>query len=350
MLLQLTAGLSARGHDLRTLIGEPGWLLDRLVEKGVSARVVPMGGLGLVCRIPSLRGEIDSFRPDLILSHGARANFLGTAAAALRRVPAVSVEHSMDSWRRPGSMLARVDRLIAKRNRGRIAVSQAIADMLAGQGVLPAGRLEVIPNGVDFSEDQASPDRTRMRARFGFSPDDTILVVVARLVRLKGHLFLLEAMARLKADRPGLRCLLLGDGPMRAELETRVRQLGLASDVVFAGEIDDVLDVLPACDIFVLPSLWEGMPVAVIEAMGAGLPVVATKVSGTPEVVVDGVTGLLVPPNDAAALAVAVAGVIDDPATRFRLAAAGRHHARAAFSFDGVLDRYEEVLNRWSLA
>ena len=350
MLLQLTRGLSARDHEVLTVLGEPGWLADRLVELGHAASTIALTGPSGFFRVPELTGLVRRFAPDVILSHGARVNLFGTIAGTLTRVPTVSVEHGMDDWRRSGNAFALVDRFVAGRNRGRIAVSQAVGDMLVEHNLMPADRVSVIQNGVSFPSERTSIERGAIRARFGFTPEHTVLVTVARLSRPKGHANLFSALARLRDGQPQLRCLLLGDGPLREELEVGARVLGIDDVVVFAGAVDDVFDILPACDLFVLPSLREGLPVAAIEAMGMNLPVVATRVAGTGELVVDGETGLLVPPDDTDALVTAIASLADDEHLRTRLAAAGRTFARTSFTFEAALDRYEEVLQRWSRA
>jgi len=348
MLIQLTDGLSGRGHDVLTVVGEDGWLVNRLQQAGHSVNTIPMTGPAGLLGIPALSIIARRQRVDVILSHGARVNLLGTFVGVLTGVPSVAVEHSMDDWRIGGGFLAWLDRIVARRNRGRIAVSRAVGDMLVDHDVLPADHVEVVPNGVVFPSEGAAIDRLGVRARFGLKDHETVIVVAARLARPKGHEYLLEALVDLKAYKSDLRCLLLGDGPLREKLERKTTELGLGGLVVFGGAIDDVLDVLPACDLFVLPSLWEGLPVAAAEAMGMGLPIVATRVAGTPEIVQHEVTGLLVEPADPVGLAAAVRRLLDDDDLRDKLSGEGRCFAREAFSFEDILSRYEEVLACWA--
>jgi glycosyltransferase involved in cell wall biosynthesis len=348
LLLQLTAGLAARGHEVATVLGEPGWLRERLADRGLTASVVPLVSWAGLLRVPKLAGLIRSLQADVVLSHGARVNLFGTLAASLSGVPAVSVEHNMDSWRGGNPVFGALDRLVAAQNRGRIAVSRAVAGMLVERNVLPPDRIEVIPNGVSFPAGEPAVDRRAVRAGFGLADEDFVLVTVARLTAQKGHRHLLGALPALRERIPRLRCLCLGEGDLRPELEALCRRLGLDDAVVFAGAVDGVMGILPACDLFVLPSLWEGLPLAVVEAMGVGLPVIATDVAGTPEAVESGRTGLLVPPGDPGALADAVLALHDDEELRGRLAGEGRRRAREEFGIDAVVDRYEEALGRWS--
>jgi glycosyltransferase involved in cell wall biosynthesis len=161
----------------------------------------------------------------------------------------------------------------------------------------------------------------------------------ARLHQQKGHAYLLTAAALV----PDATFVLAGDGPLRAELEQRARELGVAGRCLFLGERADVPDLLAAADLFLLPSLWEGLPLSVLEAMAAGRPVVATAIGGTDEAVTDGVTGLLVPPRDPAAIAAAIARLRDDPGLAERLAAAGRARVEREFSSRATAERVMRI-------
>jgi len=347
ILLDITSGLVARGHEIETVLGEPGWLQARLMSQGMPVSVIPLTSVLGVVWVPRLVAMIRDSGADLVLSHGARVNVFGSLAARIAGKPAASVEHNMDDWRFTKPAFSGLDRLVAKLNVGRIAVSRAVGDLLIEKKVLSEERVAVIPNGVRFPADHHDYDRRAIRAEFGFEDDDFVVVTVARLTAQKGHEYLLEALPALVDRIPRLRCLWLGEGDLRAGLEDHRDRLGLGETVHFAGAMDQVMHILPACDLFVLPSLWEGLPVSVIEAMGMGLPVVATDVAGTPEVVGSGETGLLVPPGDAAALVEAITALFEDGPRRQRLAVAGRARARELFDIEFVLGRYEEALRNW---
>ncbi|RBO53186.1 colanic acid biosynthesis glycosyltransferase WcaL [Rhodovulum sp. BSW8] len=159
------------------------------------------------------------------------------------------------------------------------------------------------------------------------------LLFVGRLAAVKGVPLLLEAMARLRAEHPGARLTLIGDGPERARIEAEAARLGLGDRVVFAGyrSQDEVAGALARSDLFVLPSFAEGVPVVLMEAMAAGLPVIATRIAGIPELVEDGVSGRVVDPGSAAALTAAIGAVLADPGGAARMGAAGRDRVRAGF-------------------
>jgi glycosyltransferase involved in cell wall biosynthesis len=174
-------------------------------------------------------------------------------------------------------------------------------------------------------------DRQEFYQAFDLQPGCLHLVCVGRLAPEKGQAFLLEALALLGDQLPELQTVFFGDGPLKEELQGRCAQLGLTGRVRFAGQRPDIRRWLPFFDLFVLPSAWEGLSQALLEAMAAGLPVTATAVGGSPEAVVEGETGLLIAPGDPPALASAITRLAQDPALRQRMGAAGRRRVEAHF-------------------
>jgi glycosyltransferase involved in cell wall biosynthesis len=217
-------------------------------------------------------------------------------------------------------------------------------------GVSPE-KVVTIYNGVDAENFSTSGTRTtgQVLQPFGIPTDVPLVGSVGRFRPQKGYADLLVAMKQVKENAPTARLLLVGDAELQADLEAKAMSLGLDEVVTFAGVRTDVPEILTALDVFVLASLWEGMPNAILEAMAAGLPVVATAVGGTPEVVVDGVTGLLVPPRDPTALAQAITRLLDDPDLRQRMGRAGRERVLQHFSVEQMVKRtqtlYEQLLD-----
>lgn len=259
--------------------------------------------------------------PDVFHVHvgTGREDFGGARAARVAGVPA-TVETLHLPWMRArgkcGSMLhslEEVDQLIV--------VSEAQRATYERIGIA-ADRMITVPNGVVPRGD--GPGRAAARRALGLEADRPVLVTVGRLVAQKGHRHLIDAVPRLLPSWPDLTVLIVGDGSLRADLERRARDLGVHHAVRLLGHRPDARDLLDAADVFVLPSRQEAMPMAALEAMEAGLPVVATRVTGTTEVVQDGVTGRLVRPDDPAALAQALAEVLADDDLRRRLGARGR--------------------------
>jgi glycosyltransferase involved in cell wall biosynthesis len=204
----------------------------------------------------------------------------------------------------------------------------------------------VIPNGVDLPGAAGLMDKRTARQALGLPVEGVLVGSVARLDPVKRLDVLLEALVRVE----GARAFVVGYGSEEQRLTEMARELGLGDRIHFAGYQQDVWPWLAACDVFVLSSDWEGMPNAVLEAMGAGLPVAATAAGGTPDVVVDGVTGLLVSPGDAVALAAALDRLVQDGDLRRSMGAAGRQRVEEQFSAQRMVERtqalYTEMLDR----
>jgi glycosyltransferase involved in cell wall biosynthesis len=224
-----------------------------------------------------------------------------------------------------------------------IAVSQGVKDYLVEQvGLDPAG-VRVVPNGVDMAAIDAARPGPAVRQELGLPEDVPVIGLVGRLDHWgKGHKELFEAMAGLKKRYP-VQALIVGGGRREAEMRELAAGLGLAGQAHFLGQRQDVPDLLKAMDIFVLPSYSEGLSLALLEAMAAGLPVIATAVGGTPEVVTDGVTGLLVPPRDPEALAGALERLLADPAGARALGNKAREHVRERYSLDRLGREINEI-------
>ena len=213
-----------------------------------------------------------------------------------------------------------------------VAVSAAVADSIAKRFGVRRDRIVTIPNGIDVDRYPTDTDRDGLRASLGIGPADVAVISVAKLYRQKGHVVLVEAMRRVMAERPRVHLLLAGDGPERPAVEAAVKATGLSERIHLLGERGDVGDLLAASDVFVLASLWEGLPMALLEAMASHLPVVATKVAGSSQVIEDRRSGLLVAPGDPAALAAVIGEVCDDRQLAERLREEGRDRVVDAFS------------------
>ena len=226
---------------------------------------------------------------------------------------------------------------------GFIAISEDVKEAVLKDFWVPRRRVFAIPNGVDTERYGQSVDRRSVRERVDVPADARILIVVAKLMEQKGHAFLLRALPALLERFKDLHVLFVGDGPLRPDLADGIARLQAASRVHLVGNRRDVSDLLAASDLFVLPSLWEGMPMALLEAMASSLPVVATQVSGSAQVVADGESGILVPAADAERLGEAIARLLDDPAEARRLGEAARARVVAAFSARTQAARHAEL-------
>jgi starch synthase (maltosyl-transferring) len=277
------------------------------------------------------------------------ANVPGRVLGRMAGVPVViSSERTMGQEGRARRTLNRATAPLADRI---ICVSARVRDYAEQVIGLPPARLVVVPNGIDLARYTL---KTPQAAGTGSQPVQ--IGYVGRLDPVKGVTHLLGAAALLRESAPSLAwaLTLVGDGSERAALEAEAAALELAERVRFLGARSDVPALLPTFDLLVLPSLYEGMPNVALEAMASGLPVVATAVGGTPEVVLHGETGLLVPPAEAAALAGALAALAVDPARRARLGAAGRARVERHFTIDAAVRRtealYRDLLARKGIA
>lgn len=320
-----------------------------LAERGALATEVEQAGVPvwLVGEFPGLRHPvafwrlwriIARYKPQIVHTHLQSANLYGRLAARLAGVPViVATEHNV--YRAKARRYIVVERALARVTDAIVAVSEQVRGFLSEQLDVAARTMRVIPNGVAMPV--ADPDRVAaLRARLDLPAGDIVLGTVASLTPKKGHSYLIEALALAAARSVPCTLVLAGDGPMRPAIEQLAERLGVSSRVRFLGEAERVADVLAITDVFVLPSLVEGMPLALLEAMRVGRAVVATRVGGVPELVRDGDNGVLVEPADAAALAEAVATLAADPARRDHLG----DRARATVERDYTEERYVAAL------
>ena len=219
---------------------------------------------------------------------------------------------------------------------GLIAISQGVKAAMCAGGA-PRERIRVIYSGIQMPQFSLPIQVGKeMRQAYQIHEGEKVVVVVASLEERKGHRFLLQAAALLKEQGCRLRYLLCGQGSLRPALEREVRDLSLSAEVTFVGFCDDVPWLLAGSDIFVHPPLWEGLGVVVLEAMAAGLPVVASRVGGIPEVVEDQITGLLCPAGDGEALAAAVSTLLNDPDRARAMGELGRRRVQERFSVEAM--------------
>jgi len=260
--------------------------------------------------------------------HGYAAADFGRLAARATGARLVLHEHFADP--RMPRYQAVADRLLSRLTHGAIAVSGSTRDFLVRERFVPADRVRLIWNGAPLDEfAPVAPERAlALRAELGLPGDALVVGSIGRLSAQKGHAHLLDAAAILLPRHPRARVLVVGDGDLGPGLRERARQLGIADRTVFTGHRADVAELLGVLDVFCISSLYEGTPLALFEAMAARKAVVSTAVDGCREVLVDGESGLLVPPADPAALAAALERTLADAALRERLAGAAREASR----------------------
>jgi glycosyltransferase involved in cell wall biosynthesis len=289
---------------------------------------------------------------DILHSHMFQASRLASPIGRLCGVPLiVETPHVREEWRQgwlKGSYV--VDQLLSYFVDHYIAVSEANARYLIDQKKLSAKKIAVIQPGIDLARfDPNEPLPIGLKRGLGFGEEDPVLVVVGRLEPQKGHRILLEALLGIRSEFPQVRLVCLSDGSLRAELEKQVEQLQLRDSVRFVGYQSDLRPWLALAEVCVLPSLYEGLPAAVIEALAAARPVVASAVDGTPEVIVDGKTGLTVPPGDPASLTRAICRLLRNPEERRILALSGRQWVIDRFNKERMVQRTQAFyLDAWN--
>jgi glycosyltransferase involved in cell wall biosynthesis len=344
IVLNLVRHLPARFEPMVCCIHEAGPIGDEIRKTGTPVAVLGLNpGMRRPRDVGGIRRYLREAQPQIVHTFLLTASLYGRLAAILERVPIViGTEVNMYADKKPHHAMA--ERLLMWGTDRVIASAEAVREFYIRQVHADPAKVEVIYNAVDFSQAQPSTPRAQgnqgtqeaaSRASLGVPADALVFGVIARLTEQKGHRFLFDALARTPA-LANVHLLVIGGGDLRDTLASQVAALGLSSRVHFLGPRRDLGDLLGAMDVFVMPSLWEGLPLSLVLAMGASLPVVATAVAGIPEVVFDGRTGLLVPAGDAAALGAALGRVAADATLRERL---GREARAAVLPHFGV-DRY----------
>ncbi len=320
-----------------------GTIAHELQEHGV--RVITMDGKGTwdVRVLYRLFRVISTERPDVIHAFLFRANLAARVAGRL-----LGTRILISSYRNLGD-LARwhhqvVDRLTARWVHAITCCSEAVRQVALSRVRGNERKFITIPNGVDIG--RFNHERVAARTELGLRHDMPVIGTICRLEEpRKGLSVLLEAMAKMVASSASRPCqlLIVGEGSALKALEDLSARLGLSQWVIFAGMRRDVARVLPLLEVFVCPSISEGFGIAIVEAMAAGRPVVATAVGGIPEIVVHGVTGLLVPMGDPSALAVAIQDLLNDSAKARAFGSQGQVRVRERFSIETVVKRHEEL-------
>jgi glycosyltransferase involved in cell wall biosynthesis len=338
---------------------------DGLTARQIRALGVPVFDLGLSAKwrldgLWRLRGLLSQIRPQILhtwLFHAVLAGRLTSQIAAGmpgRKASDLGSRPALVSSRRSvslgGAGRELLNRLTCGLDSRVIALSEAARQAeIAGTRVNP-DKVITIYNGIDIRPFQAVPAEVRpsLRRSLGIPGEALVIGFTGRLNPVKGLLELLDVLPGLFDGYPQIWLLLVGDGELRADLETRARQLSIAGRVRFTGARQDIPELLSAMDIFVLPSRWEGFSNSVMEAMAGGLPVAAIAVGGIPELVIDGETGLLAPPGEYPQLANLLSRLITDPALRKRLGQAGQRRIAAHFTLEQNVRQtcqvYEDLL------
>lgn len=286
-------------------------------------------------------------KPKIAHSYLFHADIFGRIAAKLAGVPIVvsSLRNENIGGRMRELILGMTDFCVDRVT----AVSRNVAELHIRKGTTKKKDVTIIYNGVEF-ETSEGKNRSAIRQGLGIGKDVFLLLTIANLEPKKGHIFLLEALSKLKNKGYGFKMFIVGSGKEANRLEDEIKNRDLKNEVLLMGRIRNLSDLLSAADVFILPSLWEGLPNALLEAMSAGLPVIATRVGGIPEVLTDGETGILVDPKDSGALAGAIERLLRDEKLRAVLSRNAQEYTKKYFDIKNTvveLDRfYAELLEK----
>lgn len=345
MVLNLVRHLPARFEPAVVCINQAGPIGEEIRATGVPFHVLGLTpGLAHPFDVVRLRDALYELNPQIVHTFLLTASLYGRFAAMLARVPIV-IGSEVNIYERKRPLHAMAERWLMRGTDAVVTSAEAVRDFYVRQVGADRSKVDVIYNAVDWAQLQTTTSRDDMRASCGIPANVPLAGIIARLTEQKAHRILFEAIARTPA-LSDLHVMVVGDGELRDSLRRRAEALGLQSRVRFVGARRDLGNVLAAIDVFVMPSLWEGLPLSLVLAMGAGLPVVTTAVAGIPEVVRHGENGLLVNPGDIDGLGAALARVFGDEAERARLGQAAKAFVRPRFGVDGYVNQVVSLYDR----
>lgn len=330
-VLYLLEGLFRRGIK-NILVCRKSTAIARAAAPFAEVRAISMGGDLDFLLIARLLRLIRQIQPDLVHLHSRiGADVMGGIAARWAGVPVVH-SRRQDNPESPWVVALKYrlhDRVIA--------ISEEIGKVLLSEG-LPADKLRCVRTAVDPRPFRVCPDRPWLCREFELPEESLLIGVIAQFIARKGHRFLLATLPRLRERFPNLHVLFFGKGPLESQLKRSVQRFGLSGHVHFPGFREDLPRILPCLDLVVHPALREGLGVSLLQAASASLPIVASRAGGIPEVVRDGINGLLVPPGDVEALENAITMLLADPETARRMGQQGRELIEREFSVEGMVE------------
>jgi len=348
-VLDLARGLDKGSFEVGVITEPEGPLVEELRRAGIPNFALAMTKSPFRPAAKALAALLAAERFELVHTHGGVAGLHGRRAAARAGIPAAHTLHGLHflHYRNPLLKKAaiRLERRLAALSAAVVVVSEADRLKALVLGLVPGEKLILIRNGVDPSSSSAAFDPAAKRQELGFGPGP-LIVALSRLHRQKGLVHLIRAAALVLTLRPDVQFAVVGGGPLQKEHEKEARRWGLGAAFRFLGERPDAREILAAGDVFVLPSLWEGLPYVLVEAAGLGKPIVATAIDGVAEVIQDGRTGILVPPADPERLAEALVRLLLDKGLAARLGAQARDAIPPGFRLERMIRQHEALYHR----
>jgi glycosyltransferase involved in cell wall biosynthesis len=339
-ILTEAQGMIGRGHEIEIWAAPDSTILPEAARRSIPLRTLPIGRRRLA-GLFALRRALAAVRPDVVNTHSSTDTWLvALARLTLPTAPPIVRTRHISA---PVSTDFATRWLYTHATRHIVTTGEQLRQTLIRDNGFSAACITSVPTGID-TERFRPADRVQARRTLGLDPDARIIGIVATLRSWKGHLYLIDAFARIAAEDPRLRLVIVGDGPMRDPIRQKVAELGLAARSVLAGRQDAVETWLQAMDVFCLPSYAnEGVPQALLQAMLTALPVVTTPVGSITEAVTDGVTALIVPPKNVDALAAALRRLLGDAEFARHLGEVACEQAASRFGIETMLDRMERV-------
>ncbi|SHK12775.1 Glycosyltransferase involved in cell wall bisynthesis [Desulforamulus aeronauticus DSM 10349] len=325
-------------------------LFEELANQGIKTLPISLSGELSPTRdyaaIHTLVKYLHQSGTTILHAHSSKGALVGRIAAMIARTPVVifTAHNSIfyeewPEWKK--KLFASVERFLARFTDRIITVSDALKQELMEKEGIPAPQISIIYNGIEVENFAAQVDAVATRRGLAIPELGPVIGTIARLAPQKGVSYFLKAASLLKEYQVNF--LVVGDGPLKEALEQEVAELSLQKRVIFAGKRENIAEILSIMDIFVLPSVTEGLPLSILEAMAAGKPVVATRVGGVPEAILEGKTGLVVAPKDPEALAVALAGMLSERDKLNRMGANGQKHVAEKFTIKHMADKTMEL-------
>jgi glycosyltransferase involved in cell wall biosynthesis len=347
VIYNIASNLDRDSFNPRVVLFRPGWFQDFLTEKGITVDIIKSRRSWDVSFITKLAGYCRQHKIDLIHAHLPGGNLYGSVVGKVLGLPVICTLHN--EFIMPGSVenFSGAKMFIIRNLASRmVIVAEYMRADYLHKGKIPSKKMVLIYNGVSPQKNESSFDLDNFKRQIDFRAGDILIANIANLRPPKGHLILIEAAARVLREIHRAKFLLIGeegDGKIKSAIIDRVNALGIADRVKLLGFRKDVSQVLRHVDIFLLSSISEGLPVSVVEAMRAGLPVIATTVGGLPEVVKDSESGFLVKPGDPESLAEKISVLCKDDSQRRQMGQKGSVIASQYFSLDIMIKKYQDL-------
>lgn len=337
----LAVSLNPERYRAVLCLFRPGWLQERSESCGIRTFILPTHGMTDWRWALQFKQLLRQEQVDLIHAHEFDANVQGTFVATLTGIPLVATVHGKNYfWER---FRRRVAYRWVSRRATMVAVSQNLKDFIVERVGVSPRRVKVLYNGVDAHRHCDRVEVVECRKELGLPENHQVVGVVGNLYPVKGHQYLIEAIPAVLKICPNTSFVFAGRGQLETELKEQVCRLGVEDRVFFLGLRPDIPRILAMLDVFALPSLSEGLSMAILEAMIAGKPVVATQVGGNPELVLDGETGFLVPPRDSQALAAKLITSLTNRRQSAQFAEKGKRRAEGQFSLRTMVSSYQAL-------